>query len=154
MIAQNSFICFTKLNHFLINSRDLSGSTWISKEELENSLVETIADIEYSNFVTAMERLSSSPYSYRIADFIKKYRKPLMRQSNLYEIVQPQLDENGKFFVTIYGEFIFFEIVSTRGNYLSFFNACIHFFFKSFTIQLHRKFKKFQNVYVNLQGVM
>lgn len=83
---------------------DLSGSTWISKEELEDILVETIADIEYLNFTTAMERLASLPYSYRIADFIKKYRKPLMKQSNKYEIPQPQIDENGKFYVTVYGE--------------------------------------------------
>lgn len=83
----------------------MSGSTWISKEDLENMLVETIADIEYSNFTAAMDRLASLPYSYRIADFIKKYRHSLMKESNKYEITQPQLDENGKFFVTIYGKF-------------------------------------------------
>lgn len=76
---------------------------WISKEELESELVESIGDLDYRNFVTAMERLFSLPYSYRVKDFILKYRKPLLTQTNTYDIVQPKYDTDGRMYVTTYG---------------------------------------------------
>lgn len=85
-------------------SRDLSGSQWLPKAELEKVLVETIEDIEYDNFVNAMTRLSSLPYSYRVKDFIYTYRKPLIADSNSNEIPQPHYDEKGRQVVTTYGK--------------------------------------------------
>lgn len=76
---------------------------WIAKEELENELVETLADLEYRNFVNAMDRLVSLPYSYRVKDFISKYRKPLLVQTNTYEIAKPKYDADGRMYVTTYG---------------------------------------------------
>lgn len=75
----------------------------MNKEELEQVLVEEIADIEYNNFVNAMDRLVSMPYSYKAHEFISKYRKPLMVQTNAYDILQPQYDEQGRMSVTTYG---------------------------------------------------
>lgn len=80
---------------------------WISKDELENELIEIIGDPDYRNFVSAMERLCSLPYSYRVKDFISKYRKPLLVQSKVYEVAKPKYDADGRMYVTTYGSFCF-----------------------------------------------
>lgn len=82
---------------------DLSGTQWLPKDDLELKLVEEIADIEYNNFVNAMDRLAALPYSYKSKEFIMSYRKPLMTQTNMYDVLQPQFDEQGRQFVTTYG---------------------------------------------------
>lgn len=84
---------------------DLSGSQWLPKAELEKVLVETIEDIEYDNFVNAMTRLSSLPFSYRVKEFIYTYRKPLIADSTSNEIPKPNYDEQGRMVITTYGEF-------------------------------------------------
>ncbi|XP_037027846.1 28S ribosomal protein S9, mitochondrial [Bradysia coprophila] len=80
----------------------MSGAQWVSKDDLENILVETIGDLDYQNFITAMERLCSLPYSYRLKDFIMKYRKPLLARTNVYEIAKPKYDTDGRMYVTTY----------------------------------------------------
>jgi small subunit ribosomal protein S9 len=82
---------------------DLSGSEWITKDQLENVLVEGIRDIEYNNFVNAMTRLAKHAYSYRVKEFIEKYRKPLMNQTITLDIPKPQIGEDGRSFITVYG---------------------------------------------------
>ncbi|CAO1404627.1 unnamed protein product [Diamesa serratosioi] len=81
---------------------DLSGSEWINKEQIENVLVEVIRDIEYNNFVAAMDRLALHPYSYRIKEFVEKYRKPLMSQTTTLDIPKLQVDKDGRDFITVY----------------------------------------------------
>lgn len=81
----------------------MSGTQWLPKDELELVLVEEIADIEYTNFVNAMNRLVALPYSYKTKEFIDKYRKPLITQTNTYDVLKPQYDEQGRAFVTTYG---------------------------------------------------
>ncbi len=76
---------------------------WITKDELENELVESIGDSDYRNFVVAIERLCLLPYSYRIKDFIMKYRKPLLTQTSASEVAQPKYDADGRMYVTTYG---------------------------------------------------
>jgi small subunit ribosomal protein S9 len=83
---------------------DLTGSQWISKDQLELRLVETIADIEYSNFVNAITRLANQPYSYRVKDFIDKYRRPMLDHTIVLDIPKPQVDQDGRSFITVYGE--------------------------------------------------
>lgn len=93
---------------FILNTfsdfSDLSGSQWLTKDDLQLKLVEDIADIEYNNFVNAMDRLVALPYSYKCKEFILEYRKPLMAQTNMYDVLKPQFDETGRQFVTTYGE--------------------------------------------------
>ncbi|CAD7093474.1 unnamed protein product [Hermetia illucens] len=81
---------------------DLIGYEWLSKEKLEDRLVEKIADIEYTNFVSAMERLLSIPFSYKAKEFIDKYRVPLIAQTTVDEVPKPQYDEKGVAYVTTY----------------------------------------------------
>ena len=66
---------------------ELSGSEWINKDQLENFLVEEIRDIEYDNFTNAMQRLATHPYSYRLKEYINKYRKPLMSQTTIFIVL-------------------------------------------------------------------
>lgn len=79
-----------------------SGYQWLPKDVLEKHLVETIIDLEYGNFVNAMDRLVSLPYSYKALEFINKYRRPLMAQTVSTEIPKPKFDENGRMFITTY----------------------------------------------------
>lgn len=81
---------------------DLTGFQWIPKEQLEKQLVEMIADIEYNNFVNAMDRLVAHPYSYKRKEFIYKFTKPLLDQSKQPEVPKPQIDEQGRQFITTY----------------------------------------------------
>lgn len=67
--------------------------------------MEEILDIEYNNFVNAINRLVDMPYSYNIKDFIMKYRVPLLAQKSVNEILKPKYDEDGRQYVTIYGEY-------------------------------------------------
>lgn len=66
--------------------------------------MEEIADIEYGNFVSAMDRLVASPYAYKAKDFIDRYRKSLMKQTSTYDVPKLQYDENGRSFITVYGK--------------------------------------------------
>lgn len=78
---------------------------------MEHKLVETLAETEYSNFVSAMERLCNLPYSYRVKDFIFTYLKPLMSQTKDFEIPKLQYDSDGRAFITTYGNMTSFERV-------------------------------------------
>ncbi|XP_055921116.1 28S ribosomal protein S9, mitochondrial [Eupeodes corollae] len=81
---------------------DLTGYQWLPKDQLEKQLVEMIADIEYNNFVNAMDRFVAHPYSYKRKDFIYKFTKPLLDQSKQPETPKPKIDEQGRQFITTY----------------------------------------------------
>ncbi|KFB45506.1 AGAP010268-PA-like protein [Anopheles sinensis] len=84
------------------NKLDVTGSEWLPKELLEKKIVETITDIEYDNFVNAMNRLVDHPLSERSKEFIKEYRKPLISKMENDAIPTPQHDADGRQYVTIY----------------------------------------------------
>jgi len=65
-------------------------------------LVESIADIEYSNFTKSMERLIASPYAYKSKTFIERFLKPLMDQSKQLEVPKPKIDGEGRQYITTY----------------------------------------------------
>lgn len=81
---------------------ELDASIWLTKEQLEQTLVENITDLEYENFRVVMERLISLPYSYRSQEFVEKYRKPLTSQKFALEIPKPSYDDEGRAFITTY----------------------------------------------------
>ncbi|XP_058837221.1 small ribosomal subunit protein uS9m isoform X2 [Topomyia yanbarensis] len=81
---------------------ETSGYDWQSKEALEKILLEDISDTEYDNFASAISRLIHLPYSYRQKSFIDKYRRPLLIKTDSDQIPKPQLDENGRSYVTVY----------------------------------------------------
>uniref|UniRef100_A0AAG5DFA8 Small ribosomal subunit protein uS9m n=1 Tax=Anopheles atroparvus TaxID=41427 RepID=A0AAG5DFA8_ANOAO len=81
---------------------DTTGSEWQPKELLEKKIVETITDIEYDNFVNAMNRLVNHPLSECAKEFLKEYSKPLISKLENDSIPTPQHDSDGRQFVTIY----------------------------------------------------
>uniref|UniRef100_B3NYS7 Small ribosomal subunit protein uS9m n=2 Tax=Drosophila erecta TaxID=7220 RepID=B3NYS7_DROER len=80
----------------------IAGFQLLPKDQLELLLVESIADIEYSNFTKSMERLIASPYAYKSKEFIERYLKPLMDQSKQLEVPKPRIDEEGRQYITTY----------------------------------------------------
>ncbi|XP_050300757.1 28S ribosomal protein S9, mitochondrial [Anthonomus grandis grandis] len=80
----------------------LSGSRWVTKEQLEKKLVETLTDKEYASFINVMERLASLPYSYKAKDLILSHREDLMSHTETYEAIKAQIGEDGRQFVTVY----------------------------------------------------
>lgn len=70
---------------------------------LEKQLIEIVSDKEYEHFISAMERLASLPYAYRVKDFIMKYSTPLMQRTSASDIPKLQYDEQGRSYITVYG---------------------------------------------------
>ncbi|EDX12033.1 uncharacterized protein Dsimw501_GD19454 [Drosophila simulans] len=81
---------------------EIAGFQLLPKDQLELLLVESIADIEYSNFSNSMDRLIASPYAYKSKAFIERYLKPLMDQSKQLEVPKPRIDEEGRQYITTY----------------------------------------------------
>lgn len=81
---------------------ETAGFQLLSKDQLERVLVEHIVDIEYQSFTNAMERLMSSPYSYKSKAFIERFLKPLIDQSKQLEVPKPKIDEQGRQYITTY----------------------------------------------------
>lgn len=95
------FICF-HLRCF----RELSGYKTLEKVDLEKKIVETVTDKDYNQFVEAIERLCSLPYSYKIKEFILEYKRPLVSQITTMETTKPKYDESGRAFITTYGNIL------------------------------------------------
>jgi len=79
---------------------DTSGSEWINKQNLEKKIVEELTEVEYQNFITAMDRLVAHKYSNNAAEFIRSWRRQLMVKNKDSEIPKPEVREDGKLFVT------------------------------------------------------
>lgn len=81
---------------------DMTGNNWVDCDSLSKRMVERVTDKEYENFVSAIERLSKHPYSYKFKDFIMAQTKPLMAQTSAYDLPEMMRDENGRNYVTTY----------------------------------------------------
>ncbi|XP_020811585.1 28S ribosomal protein S9, mitochondrial [Drosophila serrata] len=81
---------------------EIAGFQLMPKDQLELLLVESIADIEYSNFCSSMDRLIASPYAYKSKAFIERFLKPLMDQSKQLEVPKPKIDGEGRQYITTY----------------------------------------------------
>ncbi|XP_072235844.1 small ribosomal subunit protein uS9m [Leuresthes tenuis] len=78
----------------------LGTSRWLTKEELEALLVETISAHDYNRFIQLMERLLSLPESSSEEQFILRYRCQLEAQSS-HQLAPPlQKDDKGVAFST------------------------------------------------------
>ncbi|XP_008302982.1 small ribosomal subunit protein uS9m [Stegastes partitus] len=72
--------------------RSLGTSRWLTKEELEVQLVETISSKDYDRFLQLMERLLSMSYSDIEEEFVLHYRRQLEAQSMKH--IRPKLDRD------------------------------------------------------------
>ncbi|XP_036023638.1 28S ribosomal protein S9, mitochondrial isoform X2 [Onychomys torridus] len=83
--------------------RDLIGSRWLIKEELEEMLVEKLSDQDYVQFVRLLEKLLTLPYGPAEEQFVQRFRKSVTIQSKKQVIEPVQCDEQGKAFSTSEG---------------------------------------------------
>lgn len=81
-------------------------SDWFTKEQLEKQIIETIKDVQYDEFLAVMQRLLNHPYSYECKDFIMQNRRNLIVKQKGREIIEPKIGEDGRKYVTTYGNFI------------------------------------------------
>ncbi|XP_032618411.1 small ribosomal subunit protein uS9m [Chelonoidis abingdonii] len=84
-------------NRKLIN---LTGSRWLSKEELEEMLVEKLSDHNYSMCIQLLERLVTLPCCGIEEEYVLKFRKELAIQLKKMVIEPLQYDEQGVAFST------------------------------------------------------
>ncbi|MBN3308518.1 RT09 protein, partial [Amia calva] len=73
----------------------LADSRWLSKEELEEILVEPISDHDYTRFVQLLERILAQPYCSIEEEYIHKFRRQLEVQSKKQKIEPLQYDADG-----------------------------------------------------------
>ncbi|XP_028913609.1 28S ribosomal protein S9, mitochondrial [Ornithorhynchus anatinus] len=75
--------------------RDLIGSRWLIKEELEEMLVEKLSDQDHKQLIGLLERLSTFPGE---GDYVQRFRKSVSIQSKKHLIEPLQYDEQGRAF--------------------------------------------------------
>ncbi|XP_070711805.1 small ribosomal subunit protein uS9m [Pempheris klunzingeri] len=81
----------------------LGTSRWLTKEELEELLVETISPHDYNRFIQLMERLLSIPYSTTEQELVLRYRRQLDAQSRKQMVPELEKDDRGVAFSTAEG---------------------------------------------------
>ncbi|XP_078100104.1 small ribosomal subunit protein uS9m [Sander vitreus] len=81
----------------------LGTSRWLTKEELEALLVETISTHDYDRFIRLMERLLAMPYCATEQEFVLCYRRQLEALSSKQMVPTLERDDRGVAFSTAEG---------------------------------------------------
>nr|KAF6429909.1 mitochondrial ribosomal protein S9 [Molossus molossus] len=85
-------------------TKDLIGSRWLIKEELEEMLVEKLSDQDYAQFVRLLERLLTLQCGAAEEEFVQRFRRSVTVQSKKQLIEPLQYDEKGMAFSTSEGK--------------------------------------------------
>uniref|UniRef100_A0A8C0D8E7 28S ribosomal protein S9, mitochondrial n=1 Tax=Balaenoptera musculus TaxID=9771 RepID=A0A8C0D8E7_BALMU len=83
-------------------AKDPTGSRWLIKEELEETLVEKLSDQDYAQFLRLLERLLALPCD-AAEEFVSRFRRSVTIQSKKQLIDPLQSDEKGMAFSTVQG---------------------------------------------------
>uniref|UniRef100_A0A665T234 Small ribosomal subunit protein uS9m n=1 Tax=Echeneis naucrates TaxID=173247 RepID=A0A665T234_ECHNA len=86
-----------------VSFSSLGTSRWLTKEEVEELLVETMSTHDYNRFIQLMERLLSMPYCAVEEEFVLGYRRQLEAQSRKQVVPSLERDEGGVAFSTAEG---------------------------------------------------
>ncbi|XP_058134248.1 small ribosomal subunit protein uS9m isoform X2 [Dasypus novemcinctus] len=84
-------------------TKDLIGSRWLIKEELEEMLVEKLSDQDYIHFIQLLERLLTLQCGVA-EEFVQRFRRSVTIQSKKHLIEPLQYDEQGMAFSTCEGK--------------------------------------------------
>ncbi|XP_076991033.1 small ribosomal subunit protein uS9m [Tamandua tetradactyla] len=84
-------------------TKDLIGSRWLIKEELEEMLVEKLSDQDYTKFIQLLERLLTLQCGIAEEEFVQRFRRSVTIQSKKHLIEPLQYDEQGMAFSTSEG---------------------------------------------------
>ncbi|XP_062934765.1 small ribosomal subunit protein uS9m [Cynocephalus volans] len=79
-------------------TRDLIGSRWLIKEELEEMLVEKLSDQDYMQSIRLLERLLTLQHGAAEEEFVQRFRRSTTIQSKKQLIEPVQYDEQGMAF--------------------------------------------------------
>ncbi|XP_023219031.1 28S ribosomal protein S9, mitochondrial-like [Centruroides sculpturatus] len=82
---------------------NVEGTEWLKKEEFEKIIIEEIDDEKFAHFVETLNRLMEHPYSFRVTEFIMKFRKKMKVVSMVLKLPPVQEMENGQKYVTSEG---------------------------------------------------
>ncbi|KAM9585471.1 small ribosomal subunit protein uS9m [Trichechus inunguis] len=85
-------------------TKDLIGSRWLIKEELEEMLVEKLSDQDYAQFIRLLERFSTLRCGAAEEEFVQRFRKSITIQSKKQLIEPLQYDDQGMAFSTSEGK--------------------------------------------------
>ncbi|XP_020035258.1 small ribosomal subunit protein uS9m isoform X2 [Castor canadensis] len=85
-------------------TKDLIGSRWLIKEELEEMLVENLSDQDYMQFIRLLEKLLTLQYGPAEEEFVQRFRRSVTIQSKKQLIEPVQYDEQGMAFSTSEGK--------------------------------------------------
>nr|KAF6448055.1 mitochondrial ribosomal protein S9 [Rousettus aegyptiacus] len=85
-------------------TKDLIGSRWLIKEELEEMLVEKLSDQDYAQFIRLLERLWALQCGATEEEFVQSFRRSVTIQSKKQLIEPLQYDEQGMAFSTSEGK--------------------------------------------------
>ncbi|EAX01769.1 mitochondrial ribosomal protein S9, isoform CRA_c, partial [Homo sapiens] len=79
-------------------TRDVIGSRWLIKEELEEMLVEKLSDLDYMQFIRLLEKLLTSQCGAAEEEFVQRFRRSVTLESKKQLIEPVQYDEQGMAF--------------------------------------------------------
>ncbi|NWX22215.1 RT09 protein, partial [Aegotheles bennettii] len=80
--------------------RNLAGSRWLTKIELEEMLLEKLSDDDYSRFIQLLQKLMTFPCGENEEEYIKKFSKEVPVQLQKIVIEPLKHDERGVAFST------------------------------------------------------
>ena len=80
--------------------KNLVGSRWLTKTELEGMLLEKLSDDDYSRFIRLLEKLMTLPCSDIEENYIKKFSKEIAVQLQKVSTEPLKYDEQGVAFST------------------------------------------------------
>ncbi|XP_025890265.1 28S ribosomal protein S9, mitochondrial [Nothoprocta perdicaria] len=85
-------------------SKNLPGSRWLTKMELEEMLLENLSDHDYSRFIQLLQKMVALPYGADEEKYMKKFSKEIVSQLQKVVIEPLQYDERGVAFSTAEGQ--------------------------------------------------
>ena len=108
MLKNKTFKIVSSLHHtetFCLHIHHYSFFNW--------NVSSTSSSFKYNEFISALERLVEHPFSYRVKDFLFRFRIPISSLQSMDTFVAPELDEEGKAFVEAIGRL---QIVNKVNN--------------------------------------
>uniref|UniRef100_A0A8C6ZB66 Mitochondrial ribosomal protein S9 n=1 Tax=Nothoprocta perdicaria TaxID=30464 RepID=A0A8C6ZB66_NOTPE len=88
----------------LRQTKNLPGSRWLTKMELEEMLLENLSDHDYSRFIQLLQKMVALPYGADEEKYMKKFSKEIVSQLQKVVIEPLQYDERGVAFSTAEGQ--------------------------------------------------
>ena len=77
-----------------LNEAALAGTRWMTRDELAAKLEEDVQEVQYEDFINALERLLFQNFSYKFKDFLFDYRVEVAVVRSKTEFIEPTFNED------------------------------------------------------------